>query len=691
MKFATPATLVASVGFALLAGCSGGGGASQALPQVSNNTVPGASDVRATTTPGTPPPATTATAGSVSVVQQATAGTNGLASSLTVTLSTPTRVGDLVVAFVGVGDTSDTITPPDGWTAATDAAGHACSQMTSAAGSQGEKVFTRRVAAAQQSYTFKNNHSDTTAIGVVELTNAASISACGGAEPAKNSSSGSVAAAALKPATSGELPVVGYAPSTSGMTDTPRSGWTSTLYNNKQTPWMTLDVEVGPSTTLDTVAPTTTFGNLGGSNIVYAPSVALLVTSGGSGGSGGPAPVSTPTTAPTAAPTAVPAPPQPSQPCCTNGTAWPTAFQPYSPTSIWNHKLPASPVVYASSAQRIADAFANGCGGNSMCGAGFRYVQWGGGQEYDHPVVFASSTDPLVNAWCDEPGYWTTGTAGCHQTPTQIRIPAKARPASGGDHHLAVVQPDGTEYDFWQVNKNSRNTANYGSTTATTDWQRGDEIDFWGGGLCGNFYSGSGITPNNATSGGNCLAAGTITSQEIVNNQINHALTAAVGCSDPQVVYPAVTGTHTCPSSWGAVIPMGALIHVKDTDAQINAMSISAFEKAVLRAYHDYGLYVMDGANQLSNGDGIPHAPWVGDPGGQYTPFGVTNPMPNVLQNAGWQPDQVPNNCSQWPLASCGGSQTEYRLYGNSGWNPFPDGWKNHLEILDPCNARQTC
>ncbi len=37
----------------------------------------------------------------------------------------------------------------------------------------------------------------------------------------------------------------------------------------------------------------------------------------------------------------------------------------------------------------------------------------------------------------------------------KVHIPAKARPAAGGDGHMAVIdQAGGQEYDFWQVATN---------------------------------------------------------------------------------------------------------------------------------------------------------------------------------------------------------------------------------------------
>jgi hypothetical protein len=111
---------------------------------------------------------------------------------------------------------------------------------------------------------------------------------------------------------------------------------------------------------------------------------------------------------------------------------------------------------------------------------------------------------------------------------------------------------------------------------------------------------------------------------------------------------------------------------------------------------HDYGVYVVD-----STGDGSTNEPGVpggfGDESAQFRPYGVADPTIQTMVNLGWQGDQLGNNCTQWPVSAadggCSGSQTEYR-YGNKPWGawiPFADGWKNHLRILDPCNARQTC
>ncbi len=405
--------------------------------------------------------------------------------------------------------------------------------------------------------------------------------------------------------------------------------------------------------------------------------------------------------------TAPPPPPPPT--CCTNGVAWPYTFHPYASNSIFNHQLtnPDNPQVYSQSSQMIANAFYGGCNGG-MCSHGFRYIPWGSGNEGGHPVVFASSTDPLVNLAClydagNGNNAWGTTPAQCWNLPigTQIRIPVKARPASGPDHHLAVVEPDGTEYDFWAVSKNQSQSTTaswYTTTQATTDWVANDTLDFMGGGTC-NFYTGNGISQGGAaTAGGLCMGAGYITTNELQNKTFNHALYATSGCADPNTfLYPARTVASRCDSAHGysgplPVIPVGALLHVKDTVAQINAMSIGPFDKAVLIAMHNYGMYLIDTNNGYGAGAAIPNPPAdTGSPGAQFVPFGTADPNPTVMSNLGWAADNIPNNCSTWPASGCPGNpgiMAEYR-YADSGWNPFPDGWQNHLEILDPCNAQQ--
>ena len=84
-----------------------------------------------------------------------------------------------------------------------------------------------------------------------------------------------------------------------------------------------------------------------------------------------------------------------------------------------------------------------GAPGNLVAGSA------GTSSDCGHPTYYAQPTDPVFTLHA-------TGGGRNAIEGTRIRIPDAARPAGGGDGHMTVVEPDGWEYDFWQVHVASR-------------------------------------------------------------------------------------------------------------------------------------------------------------------------------------------------------------------------------------------
>ena len=61
------------------------------------------------------------------------------------------------------------------------------------------------------------------------------------------------------------------------------------------------------------------------------------------------------------------------------------------------------------------------------------------------PALLGPAAGPLVH------GALPPLDDSCEVEGARVRIPRAARAAGGADGHMAVVQPDGWEYDFWQV------------------------------------------------------------------------------------------------------------------------------------------------------------------------------------------------------------------------------------------------
>lgn len=601
----------------------------------------------------TPASAPALAAGTPFVAQSATAGTKGNGTSLSARLATPPQAGSLLVAFIGNGDTSAKTTPPAGWSAAVDAAGHVCQQMDGPAGTQGQQVFTHRVGATESAlaygFAFTSKAPSPFAVALLEVRNANAstpIDTCSAANPPKQSTGAHLTAAPLKASAAGELPLVGYAPSTSGLTVTPSAGWSSTLYNNTQTPWMTLEVEAGPATAASgsAVTPATTFGNLGAASIVFAPSVGMLILG---------APSVKPSSAPSPSPTPVPvSSPTPASTALRNGVEWPTGFRPFGPSSPWNRRMTntTNPRLLGNSDAMVSLAEQSGTDAQLFTS------EYGAGSDYSHPVVIASSSDPLVTPHCTvycNPVYLTK----------PIRIPAQARPTSGSDHHLSVVQPDGTEIDMWLVSR----------PAGSGDWTNGDTINYGGGNSCGDFYGGNGFVSNAATVGGACLGAGVVRAAELVSGVIPHALFIVTACMDHSYVYPASQpGDYVCSGS-GPHVPNGAHVWLDLSDTAIDGLAVKPWEKTILHALHQYGAFVGDSKGvSPSHTDNLNQIRF--ESGAQFVPFGATPAMDTVAKSLGWNPVSI-------------GSAIRYVASDN--WQPV--SWRQHLHVVDPCYAQGSC
>lgn len=225
---------------------------------------------------------------------------------------------------------------------------------------------------------------------------------------------------------------------------------------------------------------------------------------------------------------------------------------------------------------------------------------------WQHPIYWAKSSDPTykISASCG-------GSPAATSCPTTVQIPNGARPALGSDGHLSVIQPDGhTEVDFWQVS--SSGALSGGGTISASNY---GALDLDGQGCCGN-----------ATAANEGLPAGQIRAQEMAAGMIAHALTVSEKCSNGQSVPPATgSGSGGCSSA----PPVGARLQLKMTDSQIAGSSYPAWEKTILTAMADYGIFITDtGGSPMDLGF---------EPAIQYTSFGNTsNTMMTWLKTQGF-------------------------------------------------------
>ena len=298
---------------------------------------------------------------------------------------------------------------------------------------------------------------------------------------------------------------------------------------------------------------------------------------------------------------------------------WPGAnWRPYASTSPFN-QLVGNSAVHPDSSQLVAAALQWGAPASLIAGtAGTPY-------DYGHPVYYAQPSDQVYVLRATEP-WGPNPIEGMH-----IRVPARAQPAAGGDHHMTIVTPNGWEYDLWGAQPPP-----LGGGTLTFAW--GGRIRIDGSGLGGH-----------ATASHFGNLAGVIRPEELAAGRINHALFVVLRCTgtgtsfgygvhrsrQPSVgsyVYPAEGGGNDCGENDRNLPPMGTRFQLAMSDKQIVALPVPFWKKAILLALARYGGYVGD--------TGGPGFGFVLQSSSTYTSFGAPDPFVQLARRAGIKPQQ---------------------------------------------------
>jgi hypothetical protein len=330
----------------------------------------------------------------------------------------------------------------------------------------------------------------------------------------------------------------------------------------------------------------------------------------------------------------------PASTSCTFGEFSPTTmpgacWRPFADTSPFNHGVSGSSPL-APNSQSIVNRV-TGFGGPDNIAPGPEH-------DWSHPIYYSRPSDPLFTVHCTES--WGT----CAVEGAQIRIPDAAAAADGGDAHMAVVdQANGWEYDFWRVeNKPS------GGGTLTVSW----------GGKTRIGTEDSDGLGSDATVSRFALLAGVVRPAELEAGQISHALFMTVKCSNGTWVWPARSGGGTPCSSLGlsnAGAPaIGQHFMLAMSDAEIDGLSLPAWQKTILRAMADYGMFVGDtgGADW-----GIQF-----ESSASYTSFGRPDPWVRLSK--------------RWDLPRYSGKPV-FELPDAVDWSK--------LRVVDPCVAQGSC
>jgi hypothetical protein len=292
---------------------------------------------------------------------------------------------------------------------------------------------------------------------------------------------------------------------------------------------------------------------------------------------------------------------------------WPGAqWRPYAPSSPFNQRVGAT-ATHPSSAQLVASSLQWGPPTGLTAGVA------GSSNDFGHPVYYSLPSDPVyllhpTERWGRNP------IAGM-----RIRIPAQARPAGGSDGHMTIVTPDGWEYDLWRAQ-----TPPAGGGTLTFAW--GGRLRIDGSGLGGRATA--------AQFGG---LAGIIRPEELAAGRIEHALFIVLRCTGSGAgfgygvhqgsrwtggyVYPARAGASTCDQSSGEPPPLGARFQLAMSGAQIAALHLARWKRAILTALARYGGYVGD--------TGGPGFAFMIQSSATYTSFGSPDRLVQLAQSAG--------------------------------------------------------
>lgn len=257
------------------------------------------------------------------------------------------------------------------------------------------------------------------------------------------------------------------------------------------------------------------------------------------------------------------APPPPS-----SGAGYSTLF--YSATSFWNTPIAANPAIDSDSSLMVTTSLVPSAGSSNFANTD----GWG------IPLVFSHNTDPLYTIGCT--------SYGCGNT-IQFHIPVGAKPTTGSDHHLAVINVDtGQELDMWVASFNG-STWTSGSRYVTDAYGWGAmcaQGQHCGGSVAAGFAIWGGIpTPEHFSGSG---------------GYIHHALTITVANPNTRAGYVACPATSTDGKTAGnQYIPEGARIQL-DPSFNVDGQSWSSWQKILAKTMQIYGAYVSDTGGSLA-------------------------------------------------------------------------------------------
>jgi hypothetical protein len=226
---------------------------------------------------------------------------------------------------------------------------------------------------------------------------------------------------------------------------------------------------------------------------------------------------------------------------------------------------------------------------------------------------------------------------------------------------MTLIQPNGDEVDFWLLGVSSNFTGGQVLCTGNTSCGIVVYENATGSGILG-----SGVPPHGSATSGASGAAGLNRFDELARGVIPHAIAGGIPCVNGTPVYPGTSQATLCADGQG--IPIGSHIQFTMTDAQITALKLPSWAKAVLTQWHDYGFYVTDTSSGVESTFKVVLG---GESYTQYAAYGQPYPGIEFAKANGFSYDFV-NQVYNGDLSS---------------WPPLRD----NVRVVSPCYAQQTC
>ena len=320
-------------------------------------------------------------------------------------------------------------------------------------------------------------------------------------------------------------------------------------------------------------------------------------------------------------------------------------WRPFSGRSPFNRPLPRKPRQAGDSAAVAAAVASWGSGPRILSGVADT------ADDFGHPIYFSARRNPSFRVDCVEFG------GDCELDGERVRIPNQARPAAGGDAHMAVIdQRHGVEYDFYNV--------------ITKPAGGGRLVVGWGGETKIDDERSRGLGAE-ATAAGFALSAGIIRPAELRAGEIDHALFMTVPCSRGSSVYPSGPGAGTScahsDESRPAPPAMGQRLYLGMSKGEVNALPIPRWERTILQAMRRYGMFVGD------TGGGGEWGIQFESPS-SFTSFGRSDPWLSLGRRVGLAPDHQSDGTTRYVWDMRGAVD-----------------WATELRVAAPCVSHRGC